>query len=191
MIVVFGGAFNPPTQAHLEIYRHVRTHTDCKRFIFLPVSSLYTKRSLASNHHRYQMLKLMIAGLPGAEVSTMEFEDPDYLGTYKSLLRFQEKYPEEEIVFLIGADNLPKLHKWINAGSLLNDFRFIVVNRNKTDLHQVIERDPFLLQHRDNFLILPAFDAEISSTAFRESLNPAYVPQAVGDYIAIHQLYRG
>ena len=191
MIVVFGGAFNPPTLAHLDIYHHVKQHVDCEKFIYLPVSSLYTKRSLASNHHRFQMLKLMTEGYPDIEVSGMEFDDSDYLGTYQSLLRFQERYQESEIAFLIGADNLPKLHKWINAASLLNDFRFIVVNRNHQDLNKVISADPFLSQHQDNFIVLPEFHVEISSTAFRDSLNLGFVAKDVGEYITIHQLYRG
>jgi nicotinic acid mononucleotide adenylyltransferase len=55
----------------------------------------------------------------------MECEDSDYLGTYQSLIRIQEANPTEEVVFVIGADNLAKLHKWINAESLLSEFRFI------------------------------------------------------------------
>ncbi|MDD4184145.1 MAG: nicotinate (nicotinamide) nucleotide adenylyltransferase [Candidatus Izemoplasmatales bacterium] len=191
MIIVFGGAFNPPTLAHLAIYHHVKEHLDIDKFIYLPVSSLYTKRSLASNHHRFQMLKLLTKAYPDIEVSKMEFDDPDYMGTYKSLLRFQEHYPDQEILFLIGADNLPKLHKWINAGSLLNDFRFIIVNRNQRDLLKEIENDPFLSQYKDQFIILPEFNAEISSTEFRSTLNLDYVTADVGEYITIHQLYRG
>ncbi|MBN2504088.1 MAG: nicotinate (nicotinamide) nucleotide adenylyltransferase, partial [Bacilli bacterium] len=69
MIVIFGGAFNPPTLAHLEIYHHVQKNLAPERFIFLPVSSLYTKRSLASNQHRFQMLKIMTSGIANIDVS--------------------------------------------------------------------------------------------------------------------------
>ena len=64
MIAVFGGAFNPPTVAHKAICEHVLRHLDCQEFIFLPVSSQYTKRSLASNFHRLQMLTAMTKGMP-------------------------------------------------------------------------------------------------------------------------------
>lgn len=191
MIVVFGGAFNPPTLAHQAIYHHVKKHVDCDKFIYLPVSSLYAKQSLASNHHRYQMLKLMTEDFPEIEVSSMEFDDPVYLGTYKSLLRFKECYPENEIVFLIGVDNLPELQKWINADSLLKDFRFIVVNRNQRELEKEIAADPFLSRHKDSFIVLPEFNADISSTKFRETLNLDLVAKDVGEYITTHQLYRG
>lgn len=191
MIVIFGGAFNPPTKAHLAIYHHVKRHLDCRLFIFLPVSSLYTKRSLASNHHRYQMLSLLTQGLPDVLVSTMEFEDSDYRGTYQSLLRFQEKYPNDELAFLIGADNLPKLHKWINAKSLLAEFKFIVVNRQQTNLGEWIASDSFLKDYAQQFVILPDFDMLISSTEFREKPTPELTTPEVYEYIDIHDIYRG
>ncbi|HRY77841.1 MAG TPA: nicotinate (nicotinamide) nucleotide adenylyltransferase [Candidatus Izemoplasmatales bacterium] len=190
MIVVFGGAFNPPTIAHQQIYYYVRQHLDVKEFIYLPVSSLYTKRSLASNYHRLQMLNLMTKGLPGVKVSTMEFDDPEYRGTYQSLLRIQEAHPEDIVAFIIGADNLPKLNKWINVRTLLAEFKFIVINRNRVDIRQMILSDPLLKQFPDSFITLPDFDVAVSSTAFRETLDPGSVTTEVYDYLMIHGLYK-
>ena len=191
MVVIFGGAFNPPTIAHREIYYHIQESVVLTQFIYLPVSNLYTKRSLASNFHRMQMIKLMIKDMPDVEVSSMEFDDSDYLGTYQTLLRFQEKYPKEEIAFVIGADNLEKLHKWINARSLLSEFKFIILNRKSTDISEYIENNPFLKEFKKQFFILPHFNMDISSTAFRETFNPKYVTQEVYEYIIQNQLYRG
>jgi len=191
MIVVFGGAFNPPTIAHQQIFYYVKQHLDCTEFIYLPVSSTYTKRSLASDQHRLQMLKLMTRNLPGAKVSTMEFDDPDYLGTYQSLVRIQELHQGEIIAFIIGADNLAKLPKWINIKGLLNEFKFIVINRNHLDIRQMIEDDRLLSQFPDAFITLPDFDVDVSSTAFRGTLDPGSVTTEVYDYIMVHELYRG
>lgn len=191
MVIIFGGAFNPPTIAHREIYFQVEKLVDMRQFIFLPVSNLYTKRSLASNFHRQQMLQLMIKDLPKAEVSTMEFDDSDYQGTYQSLLRFQEKYPNEEIAFVIGADNLVKLHKWINAKTLLSEFRFIIINRNNIDLTSYISDNAFLHEYLQQFIILKDFHSSVSSTSFRETFDPTYVLPEVYDYIMKNDLYRG
>lgn len=191
MVVIFGGAFNPPTIAHKEIYFHVKRSVEFREFVYLPVSNLYTKRSLASNFHRLQMLQLMTRDLEDVSVSTMEFDDSDYLGTYQSMLRFQEKYPNEELAFVIGADNLKKIHKWINATSLLSDFKFIVLNRNQTNMNEYIKNDEFLKDFQSSFIVLPNFDMEISSTTFRETFDPTIVSEEVYDYIMIQGLYRG
>lgn len=191
MIVVFGGAFNPPTIAHKEVYLHITKHLDVKLFIYLPVSNHYTKRSLESNIHRMQMLNLMTRNFDNVLVSPMEFEDPEFLGTYQSLIRIQERYPEDEVVFVIGADNLAKLYKWKNAEALVSEFRFIVLNRDGLNIPEAFANDPFLKRHEKQFILLPEFSLTVSSTMFREQLDATLTDPLVFQYIQLHHLYRG
>ena len=188
MVVVFGGAFNPPTIAHREIYYHIKKSLDFKMFIYLPVSNLYTKSSLISNFHRLNMLNLMAEDLEGAHVSELELNDSDFLGTYQSLVRIQEQY-DDEVAFVIGADNLRNIHNWKNAKSLLSEFKFIVINRNNIDISYYIESDKHLKDYKDHFYILPKFNMNVSSTIFRETFDPSYVPEKVYEYIMLHGLY--
>ncbi len=188
MVVVFGGAFNPPTIAHREIYFHIQKSVDFDVFIYLPVSNLYTKSSLIANVHRLNMLELMIEDLEKAVVSDLEMIDSDFLGTYQSLIRIQEKY-NDDVAFVIGADNLKNIHKWKNADSLLREFKFIVLERNHIHIERYFEDDKVLSPYKDNFIVLPGFDMNISSTVFRETFEPAYVPEKVFEYIMTHKLY--
>ncbi len=188
MVVVFGGAFNPPTIAHKAIYDHIKKSIDFSHFIYLPVSSLYTKSSLVSNVHRLKMLELMTQDMEKAEVCDLEMGDSDFLGTYHSLLRIQEQY-EEDVAFVIGADNLKNIHNWKHAKSLLSEFHFIVINRNNIDIASYIQQDKHLREYQDHFIIIPHFDMNISSTAFRETFDPEYVPDVVFEYIMSHGLY--
>ena len=188
MVVVFGGAFNPPTIAHKEIYYHIEKSIPFTHFVYLPVSNLYTKSQLIANHHRLNMLKLMIEDMDKASVSDLEMTDSDFLGTYHSLLRIQEQY-DEDVAFVIGADNLKNIHNWKNAQSLLSEFKFIVINRNKVNINSYIENDVHLKPYIDHFITLPNFNMNISSTAFRETFDPEYVPEKVFDYIMLHGLY--
>lgn len=191
MIVVFGGAFNPPTIAHKHICEHVKANLPVSQFIFLPVSNVYTKRSLASNYHRLQMLRLMTVNLPDTFVSEIELDDSEYLGTYQSLIRIQERYPHQQIAFVIGADNLFKLYKWINVRGLLTEFKIVVINRNRVDIESFIQTEPLLKQYRNSFIVLPEFSCDVSSTSFRETFDNQLVEPSVYDYIMTHNLYRG
>jgi len=188
MVIVFGGAFNPPTIAHKEIYYHIKKSIAFKHFVYLPVSNLYTKSSLIANHHRINMLNLMIEDMELASVSDLEMTDSDFLGTYHSLLRIQEQY-NDEVAFVIGADNLKNIHNWKNAISLLTEFKFIVINRDKINIQEFIAKDKHLSKYIDNFIILPDFNMNISSTVFRETFEPGYVPEKVFEYIMLHGLY--
>ncbi len=56
MKIVFGGAFNPVTNAHIKVYEYLNSKLAADEFIFLPVSSNYAKSDLVSNNHRIMML---------------------------------------------------------------------------------------------------------------------------------------
>lgn len=191
MIVVFGGAFNPPTLAHREIYYLVSQMVDLETFIFLPVSKKYSKASLIEDHHRVEMLKLMTKEFDNTIISRMETKDPEYLGTYESLLRIKKEYPGKDIAFVMGIDNLLHLKHWIKAELLLSEFKFIVVNRNNQNVNRIINENPILLKNRDNFIIINDFHSNISSSLFRETHDPNYIQEDVYHYIMKHDLYGG
>ncbi|MDD4069406.1 MAG: nicotinate (nicotinamide) nucleotide adenylyltransferase [Candidatus Izemoplasmatales bacterium] len=191
MVVVFGGAFNPPTIAHKEIYFLIDKVIGFDHFIFLPVSNKYNKSTLINDEYRIEMLKILIKDLPKAQLSLLEIDDFNYLGTYESLKRLSDKFPNEEIAFIIGSDNLVNIKRWINSRRLVSEFRFIVINRNHQDATKIIEKDPLLSENRDNFRIVSGFKQYVSSTAFRDSLDPYYVTEEIYQYIMEKDLYRG
>ena len=105
MKVVFGGAFNPVTNAHIKLYEHIMKNLDVTEFIFLPVSNAYTKSELVSNYHRLAMLKLALKDYPDVDICEMEMDDSNFLGTYQSLIRIADNY-DDDVAFVVGADNL-------------------------------------------------------------------------------------
>lgn len=189
MIVVFGGAFNPPTIAHKEIYHLITQQLNVTKFIFLPVSKKYSKANLIDDQHRVQMLEIMCEHLDKAVVSVMETEDEQFLGTYKSLLRIKGYFPKQTIAFVLGADNLEHLHHWKNAEKLLNEFQFIVIKRHQKNMHQMIDNHQLLRKYKDHFTFLDHFESNVSSTLFRETLDPYYVDEDVYHYIMKNELY--
>jgi len=189
MIVVFGGAFNPPTIAHKEMARQIIETLRCSKFLFLPVGDLYKKPGLAASFHRVQMLDLVCQELPRAEVSDLEAKQKTVLRTFETLELLQELYPEEEIAFVMGADNLMDLPNWYNYEQLLQKFRHIVFKREDLDIAQIINLRFF--DYRDRFILLEAKAAmNVSSTLYRESQgNESLVPLSVSRYIKRHHLY--
>jgi nicotinate-nucleotide adenylyltransferase len=188
MKVVFGGAFNPVTKAHMDVYHYLKEQVEFSEFIFLPVSSAYTKSELASNYHRLNMLSIVTKGYADIEVSKLEIDDSDFLGTYQSLIRLYDK-KEDELAFVVGADNLLKMHKWINIEGILSEFKVIVLGRNGLDIEELIREREVLDRHRNSFLVFDQFFRDISSTTFRETLNKADVEEEVFAYIVENKLY--
>ncbi len=189
LIIVFGGTFNPVTNAHLKVCDFVLEKFPSSTFVFLPVSSAYTKSDLASNFDRIQMLKLAISRRKNVLISDLEISDTDFLGTYQSLIRISDQM-SDKVAFVLGADNLIHMHKWINIRGLLSEFKIIVLGRNNLDIKKLINNNPVLRDYTDSFIVFDDFYMDISSTEFRKSFDKTQVPEAVYEYIMEHELYQ-
>lgn len=190
MKVIFGGAFNPITNAHIAVFEYVVKKVKAEEFVFLPVSSAYTKSMLASNYHRLNMLKVALEDYEGVRVSDLEMNDSDFLGTYQSLIRFSDG-ENAELGFVIGADNLINMEHWINIEGILSEFKIIVLGRNGLDINELIDENPVLVKHKSSFVICDDFDMNISSTLFRDTMDESMVPKSVFEYIVDNDLYQG
>ena len=190
MKIVFGGAFNPVTNAHIKVYEYLVNKLVADEFIFLPVSSAYTKSELASNYHRVNMLNLAIKPFNDISISKLEIDDINYLGTYQSLIRLCDSN-DCDITFVIGADNLFNMHNWINIEGILCEFKMIVLGRNGIDINLAIESNPILRKHKESFIVFEDFNINVSSTSFRETFDKTQVNKEVYQYIIENDLYRG
>lgn len=190
MKIVFGGAFNPVTNAHIEVYKYVMSKIKADEFLFLPVSNAYTKSELVSNFHRKNMLEIAIEDYKDISICNLEIEDSNYLGTYQSLIRLSDKF-DTEITFVVGADNLLNMRKWINVDGILSKFKIIVLGRNSIDINKLIKEDNVLNKHMKSFIIYEDFEIEISSTDFRATFNKELLNNKVFEYIIKNKLYRG
>ncbi len=188
MHIIYGGAFNPPTIAHLEVYKFLKRKLDVRRFTYLPVSSAYTKSELVSNTHRLNMLKLMTKDYDDIDISDIEMTDDRFQGTYYSLVRLSDD-TDDEVGFVIGADNVKGLSNWIMAPSLLSEFTIIILNRDDIDVQAIIDNDPLLKRYKSHFKIYKAFDLDVSSTAFRITHDQTMVTDEVYNYIKDQDLY--
>ena len=189
MIVVYGGAFNPPTKAHYEIAKTICQQLQPKAFVFLPVGDQYEKADLAPATHRIKMLQLLANKLPKATVSTLEVQSPRVLTTYESLSTLQHNQPDESYAFVIGADNLAQLPLWSQSESLLHDFKLIVLKRDGQDVEALIMK--YFKMYASQFIVLDGFaELNLSSTMYRTNLNASSVClHEVDAYVHQFKLY--
>lgn len=184
MKILFGGSFNPPTKAHLEVYNRINKMFDVEEFIFLPTANVYNKPELAPISDRIQMLRLICGKIENASVSDFEANMTEYKGTSFTLKHFPDFY------FLMGADNFDYIDKWIDYPNLIINNKFIVIPRDDIDLESKFEKDEYLNKYKDNFIILKDFEEiDLSSSMFRKSLDKDIVPEEVYDYIVKNNLY--
>lgn len=189
MLVVFGGSFNPPTIAHYNIAKHILKNLDCRHFFFLPVGDQYPKKELIEAKFRVDMLKLLCAKLERTSVSTLEVEADHVLTSFETLSLFRQQYPNDDIGFVIGADNLKDLPNWVQADELIRYFKIIVFRRDDIDVDDLIQT--LFKEQIERFIVLDSFgEMDVSSTQYRQDVkNDKLVLQEVDAYVHAHHLY--
>lgn len=185
MMIVFGGAFNPPTIAHLNIIKKLLGVFPFAKLLVLPVGNDYKKEELVDFEHRYEMLKRTLDGIDRVLISKLE-ANKTYNGTLESLNALSQTY--DQLCFVIGSDHLEHLKTWINYEKLLKSYPLIVMTR-KSGLTQKQAETLFDgVEHQFYFI---DFEENISSSELRQSANlrKTWLVPSVIDYIKVHKLY--
>ena len=199
-IGIYGSSFDPVTNVHLWTANRVAKRFGLDKIIFLPCSDKRRDKEMkAKDSHRWEMLLMAIKDNEKFEADDYEMNVGHWnLGTYNTLQHYKEKYPNDEIYFIMGADLLVDISegKWNKTESLIKENKFIVMARDGVDMVEVISRSGLLRNNDGNFhLIGKGIAMEISSSYIREELrnggDPRYLlPDDCYDYILKHNLYQ-
>ncbi|WP_201352449.1 nicotinate (nicotinamide) nucleotide adenylyltransferase [Hydrogenimonas urashimensis] len=167
-VAIFGGSFDPPHLGHLEIMKKALEKLDIDKLIVVPAFiSPFKKGHRAPPKLRLKWLGKIAAFDPRIEISDFEIkkEGPSYsIDTVNHFARFFDT-----IYFIIGADNLKDLHKWHRFDELNEKVRWVVATRNDEPIPE-------------GFIRLD-IDMPISSTALREKIDPAWIPEAIREEV--------
>jgi len=190
MIVVFGGAFNPPTIAHYEVAKHVAGLPFVEQLLFVPVGDHYEKAELIPAFHRLEMLEILVSKLPKTSLSKIETESERVLKTIETLEQLEVEYPNSELAFIMGADNLYQLTNWYAYERFIHKFKILILNRDMHDVHAFI-KEKFATM-TEQFIVINDFPKiNVSSSAYRADITRTEIllPE-VEIYIKTHGLYK-
>jgi len=173
IIAIFGGSFNPPTIAHIDLAKQILDNIEnIEKIIFVPVSTKYNKQGLALDNDRFNMLEEVCKRLDNIEVSSIELDSPRQLYTIETLDMLQEQNKDKQICFIIGTDNLKKLETWHKADELLEKYKVIVLKRDNDDVGKIIKESIFLTKYKEAIINLENINPiNLSSSYIREKLE--------------------
>ena len=110
----------------------------------------------------------------------------NYEGTYQSLLKIKEEF-KREVYFLLGADNLLYLNKWINYEKIIEEFKLIVVKRDNIFIEKYILNN--FEKQKNNFKMFDC-NMPLSSSSFRTNPSKSeLVDEEVYQFILKNNLY--
>lgn len=180
MNIIYGGSFNPPTKAHKEIIDKLKSKFNPENIIIIPTGDSYTWKEVISFKDRYNM-----ACIAFKDEIVLDIEQENvYKGTLNTLRYLSKSY--KDLYFVMGADNLIQIKKWINYEDLLKEFNFIVLKRNDIDIESFLDKE--LKEFKNKFKFID-FKNDLSSSLFRTSKDKNIVDSNVYEYIKINKLY--
>lgn len=176
--VVFGGSFNPPTIAHVELYNYLKKHLT-NQVIVLPNGNNYPAKELLPFDKRVELIKLCMQ-----DVIIDDYENhQNFGGTVKYLET--RNHP----LFVIGSDSLFDLSGWIEAEKLIKENNFLVFKRADQDIEKIFINDLLLQKYRYHFYILNINISDVSSTDFRSTKDENIVTDEVYKLIIQNNFY--
>ena len=128
---ILGGNFNPVHNAHLVVADQVRQQLGLDKVLLMPEYKpphVDAKGTIAE-HHRLKMLELAIEGIEGLEIEMIELERKGISYTYDTMLLLNERDPDTDYYFIIGADMVDYLPKWHRIDELVEIVQFVGVQR--------------------------------------------------------------
>ncbi|HVX24282.1 MAG TPA: hypothetical protein VG992_02995 [Candidatus Saccharimonadales bacterium] len=186
---IYAGTFDPVHAGHIAFALQAVQAAELDRVYFLP--ERLPRRKVGSEHfgHRVAMLKRALK--PHRQFSVLELPER-HLSVRATLPRLQRRFPEAQLVFLMGSDVAMYLDRWPYADRLLAAGE-VVIGRCHADQQQsradIMAHWPVI----PRTLILDSHAPAISSTAIRAALRQHQAARglltSVKHYSQHHWLY--
>lgn len=191
-VAVLGGAFDPPTRAHLTLARFLLSQQVADEIWFMPAYQHPFAKQMQDYSHRVSMCQSMCQGEKGLWVSSAESQIASYSqGRTWELLQFLSAEQKDcEFLFVMGQDNADGIERWYRWQDLLANYRIIVLPRawpGPVNLKSWYRSAPHVF-----FEHMPTM--AVSSTAVRAALGAGSkctedLDPKVWNYICQHKLY--
>lgn len=195
---VFGGAFNPPHNGHVNLAREAIEQLNLRKLLIIPtLESPHKETKSAPFEQRLEMCERAFMPLSGSgrcgcriEISDIERELGGISYTINTIRELKKRRPGERFYLLIGGDMLYYFPKWYKYESLLKESTVCAVSREGDGFADMVE----FARELGRVKVLPSNVVEVSSTDVRrkaaagEDISQS-VPQSVAEFIAANKIY--
>ena len=196
-IGIMGGTFDPIHNGHLMLGETAYHQYQLDKVWFMPNGNPPHKKNIGTDAlTRMEMVKLAIQDKEYFELQDYEVMKESVSPTYQTLAHFKEIYPEDTFYYIIGADSLFSIERWIHPELIFPNCIILAACRDEIDTSEEMnEKINYLCKKYDaqiKFLTSPLVD--ISSSELREMIRDhktvcGHVPQAVEEFISKEGLY--
>ena len=189
-VLIFGGAFNPPTLAHEAIISACVALPDFDELWLMPSGDRFDKHIANSDTDRLGMLRAVhhhtFDGHPRLAVSDFELRLPQPSATYKTKTALESMYSDTQFTFIFGRDAYVAMPSWPHGQELQTTLQMLIITSGV---------GPDIAAPNVRLLAIANRFQNASSTYVRQRAAEGkpfdhLVSKSVRDYIAEHALYQ-
>ncbi len=187
-IGIFGGTFDPPHNGHIAIAKQAMKQLRLDKVYFVPayIPPHKLRHYSTTAEHRLKMVRLAIEGKKEFIVSTIELRRCGISYTVETLKSFKKRFPNANLVLIIGADNLAQFNTWKSSKTILQ-LATLAVYRRK-EFHWALNNCKIAFEPIKGKLL------HVSSTEIRKRIEKGLpvvklMPKSIQLYIKQHSLY--
>jgi nicotinate-nucleotide adenylyltransferase len=187
-----GGSFDPVHFGHLVAAQDALERGGLDRLVFVPAAQAPLKPGAvrASAQDRLAMLRAAVGEDGRFEISDYELQKGGVSYTVDTVRHMRTQFPDAELAWVIGADQIDRLHLWREIEALAGMVEFIVLGRPGWAKAERTDILGLRLRWCDGHQV------ELSSTEIRERIRGGaavefMIPHKTVEYIRENGLYRG
>ena len=185
-----GGSFDPVHFGHLLAAQDAYEQHELDRLIIVPAAQAPLKPTevQSSSEDRLAMIRAAVEWDSRFEVSDFELRRGGVSFTIDSARHFKSLYPNDQLFWVIGGDQLPQLHLWKEIGELAKIVEFIFLERPGYPV-KAAPSIPGLRLHRCDGHLLAISSTELRDRTRRNLSLDYFVPHKAIVYIRGKGLY--
>lgn len=186
-----GGSFDPVHFGHLLAAQDAFEQHQLDRLVLVPAAHapLKNNEAVSSIEDRLGMLRAAVEWDKRFEISDFELRRGGVSYTVDSARHFRALHPHDQLFWIIGGDQLPKLHLWRDIEELARLVEFIFLERPGYPV-KATPVIPGLRLHRCDGHLLAISSTELRDRTRRGLSLDYFVPHKAIVYIKEHGLYR-
>lgn len=186
-----GGSFDPVHFGHLLAAQDAFEQHQLDRLVLVPAAQapLKNNEAVSSIEDRLGMLRAAVEWDKRFELSDFELRRGGVSYTVDSARHFRALHPHDQLFWIIGGDQLPKLHLWRDIEELARLVEFIFLERPGYPV-KATPVIPGLRLHRCDGHLLAISSTELRDRTRRGLSLDYFVPHKAIVYIKEHGLYR-
>ena len=130
-IGLFGGAFDPPHNAHVALAQAALTQLSLNVLHVLPTGDAWHKpRDLTPGFHRLAMCQQAFESFPNVVVDDLELKRPGPSYTVDTLAVLRERYAGAEFFVVLGLDQAAQFVHWHQSDQILAWAQLAIADRS-------------------------------------------------------------